>query len=362
MPPKNFEAREHNVFLTTSVTFDNKKDDFGRLQVYQAFSSLDEANEFCAAKADELALSLDIVAPEPTLKHYTNDGTFRMELPLEHRNRDVIVETIIMPLMGGTILHNKSVSSKTKPSAKATKPRKQKAKPAPPSDESTEEDVNMESASVSPKTMKAMNRTSIKVEDQDSATDHPEAVNPRHRDSVIQPIIDPTEVTQADIAAAPSGRPDCLRMNSYFVTGTHPHWSDEQLKVIIQRFGGEVKDKLPTYKLDRMFTVVLGARVPAGALRRIKTKEFTTITPGALITRIRYSDIPTESTRITSEEVAKLCKMVAGKPVAARRMVKGEDRADSDVEEPGTKKKSVKYEDETDSDEVAYEYTVKDRR
>ncbi|KAI5205903.1 hypothetical protein AUEXF2481DRAFT_3197 [Aureobasidium subglaciale EXF-2481] len=359
MPPKKLEAREHNVFLTTSVTFDNKKDDFGRLQVYQAFSSLDEANEFCAAKADELALSLDIVAPEPTLKHYTNDGTFRMELPLEHRNRDVIVETIIMPLMGGIILHNKSMSRKTKSVTKSSKalpkPKRQKARPAPSSDESTEEedddqDVDMDSAPASPKSMKAMKRASIKLENQDSTTDHPDAVNLEHRDSVIQPIIDPTEVTEADVAAAPSGRPDCLRMSSYFITGTHPHWSYEQLEIIIRIFGGEVKKKLPTYNLDAMFTVVLGAKVPAAALRRIKTKEFSTITPQEVITRIRYSDTPTDPTRIASEKVAKLCKMVAAKPIPARRMVQDEDEADSDVQEPATKRKSVKYEDETDSD------------
>jgi hypothetical protein len=171
MPPKSKAPThiEHNVYLTSSVTFDNDKDDFGRLQIYQAFTSLDEANEFCEAKVDELALKLDIEAPTPTLDSINNDGTFRMELPLKNRNRDVVVETLIMPLMGGIIMHDKPVSRKT-PKSKKTIKSKAKAKNSQASDEEEEkpdQDIDMDDGPVSPKTTKVNSRKNSKGSKQD---------------------------------------------------------------------------------------------------------------------------------------------------------------------------------------------------
>ncbi|KAK6001964.1 hypothetical protein QM012_002454 [Aureobasidium pullulans] len=300
MPPKAPTHTEHNVYLTSSVTFDNKNDDFGRLQVYQAFSSLDEANDFCAAKADELALNLDIVAPEPTLKHYTNDGAFRMELPLKHRNRDVIVETLIMPLMGGIIKHDKPVSRKTPKSKRNTK-----SKPSQDSDDEDDQDVDMD---IDTKTTKASSRKKAKG-----------------------PKLD-TGVTEADIAAAPSGARDCLRGSPYTVFGHHTYWSEQQFKVIVRTFGGIVNKTLPVYNNNPDHTLVLGSDVPSRLLGRIKQKEFKPVTPDyllATITRISNLVDPSSSTRITSEEVAKLCKKVPGKPVTRVREI---EETDSDVD------------------------------
>lgn len=291
MPPKAPTHIEHNVFVTSSVTFDNKKDDFGRLQIYQVFSSLDEANDFCAAKADELALSLDIEAPTPTLKNYTNEGAFRMELPLENRSRDVTVETLIMPLMGGVIKHDKPVSRKTPKSKHATN---SKANKSQGSDEEGDQDVDMD---LDTKTTKATTRKKSKGSKLD------------------------TEVTEADIVAAPTGARNCLNHGSYTVFGHHTYWSEEQFRVIIRAFGGRVNKSLPVYHQPD-HTLVLGSDVPSRLLGRIKQKEFKPVTPDYLLGYIaRMSNLvdPTSVARITSEEVAKLCKMVPGKPVAVTR-------------------------------------------
>lgn len=317
MPPKLAAQKEHNVYLTTSVTFDNKKDDFGRLQVYQAFASLDEANEFCEAKADELAVVLGVECPDPTLENYGRDGAFRMELPLEHRNRDMIVETVIMPLMGGTISHNKTVSRKTaaKPTkAIKTKPQKRRTnvKKGQSSDEEEEDYVSsneMKDEPPSPKTKPTKPRKAIKAEDSDldSTAARSENLDVVHRDSVV----DSSAVTAADIAAAPSGSPDCLQYGSYFVVGHHEHWSEEQIKVIIKTFGGTLRDKMPVYNTDNTFSVVLGYKAPGVALRRIRQKEFQTYPPKVILARIGGPEGPT---KITKEEVAKLCKQAPSKP------------------------------------------------
>ncbi|KAG9984407.1 hypothetical protein KCU98_g5435, partial [Aureobasidium melanogenum] len=310
MPAKAPTHVEHNFYLTSSVTFDNKKDDFGRLQVYQAFSSLDEANDFCAAKADELALNLDIEAPEPTLKHYTNDGAFRMELPLENRNRDVIVETLIMPLMGGVIKHDKPVSRKTPKSKQATK---SKANKSQASDDDDDHDVDMDTDT---KPTKATTRKKSKTSKLD------------------------IEVTEADIAAAPTGSRDVLKTSeSYTIFGHHKYWSEEQVRVIVRMFGGRVNKSLPIYHQPD-HTLVLGSDVPSRLLGRIKQKEFKPITPDEMLAYIsRMSNLadPTGASRITSEEVAKACKKVPGKPVVRERLVKEEEEeaTDSDVDASG---------------------------
>ncbi|KAG9952629.1 hypothetical protein KCU85_g1819, partial [Aureobasidium melanogenum] len=300
MPPKAPTHVEHNVYLTSSVTFDNKKDDFGRLQVYQAFSSLDEANDFCAAKADELAQSLDIEAPEPTLKHYTNDGAFKMELPLENRNRDVIVETLIMPLMGGVIKHDKPVSRNT---TKSKQTNKSKSKKSQVSDDEDDQDQDV---------------------DMDTDTKPPKATT--RRDAKASKL--DTEVTQADIDAAPTGTRDVLKNNeSYTIFGHHKYWSEEQVRVIVRMFGGRVNKSLPVYHQPD-HTLVLGSEVPSRLLGRIKQKEFKPITPDnmlAYITRMSNLADSTGASRITSEEVAKACKKVPGKPVK-------EEATDSDVD------------------------------
>jgi len=304
MPPKAVLQKEHNVYLTTSVTFDNKKDDVGRLQVYQAFSSLDEANEFCEAKADELAIMLGVEAPDPTLENYSKDGTFKMELPLQHRNRDIVVETLIMPLMGGTISHNKSVSRKS--AARSTKPAKAKpqhrgtkGKKTQSSDEEEEEDNGSSDEAkddtLSPKPTVSKPRKTIKAEAEDKDPD----------ESAV--------VTEADIAAAPSGAPNCLQYGSYFVVGDHEYWSGEQIKVIISRFGGTLVKKTPLYNTDRNFCVVLGSKAPSWILRRVRQKEFQTYTPQQIIMRIRIYGRTADPSNITSEEVAKLCKQVSAK-------------------------------------------------
>jgi hypothetical protein len=327
MPPKSKAPThiEHNVYLTSSVTFDNDKDDFGRLQIYQAFTSLDEANEFCEAKADELALKLDIEAPTPTLDNYNNDGTFRMELPLENRNRDVIVETLIMPLMGGIIMHDKPVSRKTPKSKKAIKS-KSKAKKSQVSDEEEKEpdqDVDMDSDPVSPKNTKANSRKNSKGSKQDA-----DAIK---RDSVV----DPSAVTEADIAAAPAGAVDCLKYYSAItIFGHHEYWSEAQLKVIAKTFGAKVNKTLPVYNNVPMHLLVLGTDVPSNVLRRIKQKEFKPITPNQFLAGIRPVPVLPDRPAVpqfTKEEVAKLCKKVPGKPVARTRIVKKEE-SDSDVD------------------------------
>ncbi|CAD0108242.1 unnamed protein product [Aureobasidium uvarum] len=315
---------EHNVYLTTSVTFDNKADDFGRLQVYQAFTSLDEANEFCVAKADELALALDIEAPEPKLSHYTNDGAFRMELPLKKRNRDVVVETLIMPLMGGIIMHDKPVSRKTPKSTKAsrsnsTKSKAKKSQVPGEEDEDNDHDVDMDSDPVSPKTTKTTTRKNSKA----SST----AIAAEQRDSVVDPNI----VTEDDIAAAPSGKSGCLNYGSYTIIGHHKYWSEAQFKVIVKTFGGKVNKTLPVYNNDPTHTLVLGSDAPSRLLGRIAQKEFKPVTPDSVIAQIGYMSGPDAVGRITSEEVAKLCKKVPGKPVARTRTVKKEE-SDSDVD------------------------------
>ncbi|KAI4722776.1 hypothetical protein E4T48_00880 [Aureobasidium sp. EXF-10727] len=331
MPPTHVE---HNVYLTTSITFDNKSDDFGRLQVYQAFSSLDEANEFCVAKADELALALDIEAPEPKLSHYTKDGTFRMELPLKKRNRDVVVETLIMPLMGGVIMHDKPVSRKTPKSTKASKSTstKSRAKKSQVSDdeEDHDHDVDMDNDPVSPKTTKVTARKNSKGSSVDMAT--------APRDS----IVDSSIVTEDDIAAAPSGVSGCLNYGSYTVIGHHKYWSEAQFKVIVKTFGGKVNKTLPVYNNDPSHTLVLGSDAPSRLLGRIAQKEFKPVTPDSIITRIGYTSGPDDATRITREEVAKLCKKVPGKPVARTRIVKKEE-SDSDVD--------IKHTNDPSSDE-----------
>lgn len=289
MPPKAPTHIEHNVFVTSSVTFDNKKDDFGRLQIYQVFSSLDEANDFCAAKADELALSLDIEAPTPTLKNYTNEGAFRMELPLENRSRDVTVETLIMPLMGGVIKHDKPVSRKMPKS-------KQTSKSKANDDEEDDQDVDMD-PDTKTKTTKPTTRKNSK------------------------PKLD-TEVTEADIAAAPTGARNCLGGYPYTVFGHHTYWSEEQLRVIVRTFGGTVNKTLPVYNNNPDHKLILGSDVPLRLLGRIKQKEFKPITPDqflAHLTRMSNLADPTSTSRITSEEVAKLCKMVPGKPIVRTR-------------------------------------------
>lgn len=310
MPPKAPTHIEHNVYLTSSVTFDNKRDDFGRLQVYQAFSSLDEANDFCAAKADELALSLDIEAPEPKLEHYTNEGAFRMELPLENRNRDVVVETLIMPLMGGVIKHDKPVSRKTPKSKQATKSKLNKSQG---SDDDEDMDVDMD-INVDAKITKAT--TTTRKKSKSSKLD--------------------TEVTAADIVAAPTGARNCLNQGTYTVFGHHTYWSEEQLRVIVKAFGGRVNKSLPVYHQPD-HTLVLGSDVPSRSLGRIKQKEFKPVTPDYLFRDVAHlSNLvdPTSVARITSEEVAKLCKLVPGKPVARVREddsdVEVKDAADSD--------------------------------
>jgi hypothetical protein len=327
MPPKSKAPThiEHNVYLTSSVTFDNDKDDFGRLQIYQAFTSLDEANEFCEAKVDELALKLDIEAPTPTLDNINNDGTFRMELPLENRNRDVIVETLIMPLMGGIIMHDKPVSRKT-PKSKKTIKSKAKAKNSQASDEEEEkpdQDIDMDDGPVSPKTTKANSRKNSKGSKQD--------VDAVKRDSAV----DPSAVTEADIAAAPAGSADCLKYwSSITVFGHHEHWSEAQLKVIGKTFGVKVNKTLPVYNNVPMHQLVLGTDVPSNVLRRIKTKEFKPITPNEFLARIRSVPVLPDQPAVhqfTKEEVAKLCKKVPGKPVVRTRIVKKEE-SDSDVD------------------------------
>jgi hypothetical protein len=328
MPPKSKAPThtEHNVYLTSSVTFDNDKDDFGRLQIYQAFSSLDEANEFCEAKADELALTLDIEAPTPTLDNYSKDGTFRMELPLENRNRDVVVETLIMPLMGGIIMHDKPVSRRT-PKSKTANKSKSKAKKSQASDqEESDHDPDMDSEPVSPKTKKATSRKNSKTSKQD--------LDAAKRDSVV----DPNAITEADIAAAPTGAADSLKYySSITIFGHHEHWSEAQLKVIAKTFGAKVNKTLPVYNNQDGHLLVLGTDVPSNVLRRIKQKEFKPITPDRFLASIRpmpilpvRPDVPVVP-QFTKDEVAKLCKKVRGKPVAHTRIVKKEE-SDSDVD------------------------------
>jgi len=331
MPPKSKAApthTEHNVYITSSVTFDNGKDDFGRLQIYQAFSSLDEANEFCEAKADELAMHLGVEAPSPTLDNYSKDGTFRMELPLENRKRDVTVETLIMPLMGGIIMHDKPVSRKTPKSTKNSKQKlaKSKAKMSQVSDEEREldQDVDMNSDPVSPKTTTASRKKS-----KDSKADKEAG----KRDSVV----DPKAVTEADIAAAPTGTAECLKFfSSITIFGHHSHWSEEQLKVIARTFGARVNKTLPVYN-DWNHQLVIGADVPSNILRRVKQKEFKHITPDELFARIRVVPLPPGAPPapvFTKEEIAKLCKKVPGKPVVRTRIVKKEEsESDEDVKD-----------------------------
>ncbi|KAI4762552.1 hypothetical protein E4T52_03987 [Aureobasidium sp. EXF-3400] len=333
MPPKSRAApthTEHNVYITSSVTFDNGKDDFGRLQIYQAFSSLDEANEFSEAKADELAMNLDIEAPSPTLDNYSKDGTFRMELPLEHRKRDVTVETLIMPLMGGIIMHDKPVSRKTPKSTKNNKLKltKSKAKKSQASDEEEEpdQDVDMNSEPVSPKTTKAARKNSKSSN---------KGLDAEKRDSVV----DPKAVTEADIAAAPTGTLGCLGyyFTSYTVFGHHEYWSEAQIKVIIRTFGGRVNKTLPVYNNNDNHQLVVGADVPSNILRRIKQKEFKPITPTELLARIRViPEMPGKPAPqlFTKEEIAKICKKVPGKPVVRTRIVKKEETdSDEDVKD-----------------------------
>lgn len=344
MPPKSRAApthTEHNVYITSSVTFDNGKDDFGRLQIYQAFSSLDEANDFCEAKADELAVNLGIEAPSPTLDNFNKDGTFRMELPLENRKRDVTVETLIMPLMGGIIMHDKPVSRKTPKSTKTSKTKlaKSKAKKSQVSDEEEEsdQDVDMDSDPVSPKTTKASRKNS-----NDSKQDK----DAGKRDSVV----DPKAVTEADIAAAPTGTADCLKFfSSLTILGHHSYWSEAQLKVIARTFGARVNKTLPVYK-DFSHQLVLGADVPSNILRRVKQKEFDHVTPDYLLARIRVVPPPPTlppdhpAARVfTKEEIAKLCKKVPGKPVVRTRIVKKEE---SDSDEDVKDSKDVESADE----------------
>lgn len=335
MPPKSRAApthTEHNVYITSSVTFDNGKDDFGRLQIYQAFSSLDEANEFCEAKADELAMNLGIEAPSPTIDNYNKDGTFRMELPLENRKRDVTVETLIMPLMGGIIMHDKPVSRKTPKSTKTSKTKlaKSKARKSQVSDEEEEsdQDVDMDSDPVSPK-MTTASRKNSKDSKQDKDA------------GKCDSVVDPKAVTEADIAAAPTGTIDCLKFfSSMTIFGHHSYWSEAQLKVIARTFGARVTKTLPVYN-DYNHQLVLGTDVPSNILRRAKQKEFKHITPDAFLAYIRVAphapDLPPglPALRVfTKEEIAKLCKKVPGKPVVRTRIVKKEESdSDEDVKE-----------------------------
>jgi hypothetical protein len=297
MPPKEATHKEHNIYLITSVTFDNKHDDFGRLQVYQAFSSLDEANEFCQAKADELACHFGVECPDFSLKHYTKEGTFKIDLPLADRARDVTVETTIIPLMGGVVVHNKPVSRKP---AKPAKILPQKKKP--------------------------------KIEQQED--DHVEADSSK-------PSSDSTTVTAADILAAPSGTSTCLSYHTFYVHGTFDHWSAEQVELMLELFGADVVKELPVAgtKQQNNFSVVLGSNATAAVLSKIKQNDFSTYKLKNLVRMIEvYKDMPDV---ISKEDVAKHCKQAKGKSIdkkmkrvkAKKEVYSDEDEEDEDMDE-----------------------------